>query len=76
MSQVFGVSTDPKPGVDGHIFPNPVDPNSYMCMLCYKNGSLTRQGKETLSRSFSCSHIVILTHRIPISVVQILGLAK
>ncbi|BBN14168.1 xylulokinase [Marchantia polymorpha subsp. ruderalis] len=40
---VFGVSTDPKPGVDGHIFPNPVDPNSYMCMLCYKNGSLTRQ---------------------------------
>ncbi|KAL2620866.1 hypothetical protein R1flu_001071 [Riccia fluitans] len=40
---VFGVSIDPKPGVDGHVFPNPVDPNSYMCMLCYKNGSLTRQ---------------------------------
>ncbi|KAL2611285.1 hypothetical protein R1flu_022977 [Riccia fluitans] len=41
--QVFGVSTDPKPGVDGHVLPNPVDPNSYMFMLCYKNGSLTRR---------------------------------
>ncbi|KAL2611280.1 hypothetical protein R1flu_022972 [Riccia fluitans] len=42
-TKVFGVSTDPKPGVDGHVLPNPVDPNSYMFMLCYKNGSLTRR---------------------------------
>eukprot|EP00897_Mesotaenium_endlicherianum_P008578 jgi/Mesen1/7749/ME000407S06974 len=27
----------------GHVFANPVDPASYMAMLCYKNGSLTRQ---------------------------------
>ncbi|CAM6109521.1 unnamed protein product [Calypogeia fissa] len=40
---VFGVSRDPRPGLNGHVFPNPVDPESYMCMLCYKNGSLTRQ---------------------------------
>jgi xylulokinase len=44
---LFGVSKDPQPGVDGHFFPNPVDPESYMCMLCYKNGSLTRQGKKS-----------------------------
>ncbi|CAA2984457.1 Xylulose kinase [Olea europaea subsp. europaea] len=27
----------------GHVFPNPVDPKSYMVMLCYKNGSLARE---------------------------------
>jgi hypothetical protein len=29
--------------VEGHFFPNPVDPKSYMAMLCYKNGSLSRE---------------------------------
>jgi len=31
-------------GLEGHFFPNPVDPASYMAMLCYKNGSLSREG--------------------------------
>ena len=31
------------PQVEGHVFINPIDKNSYMGMLCYKNGSLTRQ---------------------------------
>jgi len=31
------------PGLEGHFFPNPVDPNSHMVMLCYKNGSLSRE---------------------------------
>lgn len=30
------------PGIEGHMFMNPVDPDSHMSMLCYKNGSLAR----------------------------------
>lgn len=40
---VFGLTKTPHPGLEGHVFPNPVDPESYMAMLCYKNGSLTRE---------------------------------
>lgn len=32
-----------KPGLEGHMFMNPVDPDSHMAMLCYKNGSLARE---------------------------------
>jgi len=31
------------PGIDGHVLVNPIDPKSYMGMLCYKNGSLCRE---------------------------------
>ncbi|KAI9199998.1 hypothetical protein LWI28_001306 [Acer negundo] len=40
---VFGITYDPQPGLEGHVFPNPVDPESYMVMLVYKNASLTRE---------------------------------
>jgi xylulokinase len=40
---MFGITSSPTPGIEGHIFANPVDPKSYMAMLCYKNGSLTRE---------------------------------
>lgn len=41
---VFGTLTEPRPsGREGHIFVNPVDPAGYMAMICYKNGSLTRE---------------------------------
>ncbi|CAH0518399.1 unnamed protein product [Peronospora belbahrii] len=30
-------------GKEGHFFCNPIDPNSFMAMICFKNGSLTRQ---------------------------------
>lgn len=40
---VFGITDAPEPSVDGNILPNPVDPKTYMVMLCYKNGSLTRE---------------------------------
>ena len=40
---MFGILPEPQPGVEGHLFANPVDPASYMAMLCYKNGSLTRE---------------------------------
>ncbi|PSS31526.1 Xylulose kinase [Actinidia chinensis var. chinensis] len=40
---VFGITSDPQPSLEGHVFPNPVDTKGYMVMLCYKNGSLTRE---------------------------------
>jgi xylulokinase len=40
---MFGITAAPTPGLEGHIFVNPVDPASYMAMLCYKNGSITRE---------------------------------
>jgi len=27
----------------GHIFCNPIDPEGHMALICYKNGSLTRE---------------------------------
>jgi sugar (pentulose or hexulose) kinase len=34
---LFGVLEKPKPsGKEGHILANPVDPRTYMAMLCYK----------------------------------------
>ncbi|XP_024174458.1 xylulose kinase 2 isoform X1 [Rosa chinensis] len=41
---VFGITDDPQPGLEGHVFPNPVDTKSYIVMLCYKNGSPAREG--------------------------------
>lgn len=40
---VFGITNELKPCLEGHVFPNPVDEKGYMVMLCYKNGSLTRE---------------------------------
>ncbi|GKV19973.1 hypothetical protein SLEP1_g30162 [Rubroshorea leprosula] len=40
---VFGVTKDPQPRLEGHVLPNPVDPESHMVMLGHKNGSLMRE---------------------------------
>jgi len=42
---IFGITgaTESSPGLEGHVFVNPVDPASHMVMLCYKNGSLVRE---------------------------------
>ena len=40
---VFGITDNPQPNTFSHIFPNPIDPTSYMVMLCFKNGALTRE---------------------------------
>ncbi len=41
---VFGSLAQPVPSAsEGHIFVNPVDPAGYMALVCYKNGSLTRE---------------------------------
>lgn len=34
---------EPKLVLDGHVLCNPVDQNAYMALLCFKNGSLTRE---------------------------------
>lgn len=34
---------EPTPALEGHIFCNPVQPEDYMALLCFKNGSLTRE---------------------------------
>eukprot|EP00069_Balaena_mysticetus_P009641 bmy_20314T0 len=34
---------EPTPSLEGHIFCNPVDPQHYMALLCFKNGSLMRE---------------------------------
>ncbi|AES73920.1 putative xylulokinase [Medicago truncatula] len=40
---VFMITKDSNPGLEGHVFPSPVDAEGYMVMLVYKNGSLTRE---------------------------------
>lgn len=45
---VFGITNEPQPRLEGHVFPNPVNTKGYMVMLCYKNGSLTREDIRNL----------------------------
>lgn len=33
----------PKPSLDGHIFVNPINEDHFMGLICFKNGSLTRE---------------------------------
>ncbi|KAJ3611451.1 hypothetical protein NHX12_021466 [Muraenolepis orangiensis] len=40
---VFSWIKQPRPALEGHVFCNPVDWQSYMALLCFKNGSLTRE---------------------------------
>ncbi|CAK8678551.1 xylulose kinase-like isoform X2 [Clavelina lepadiformis] len=34
---------EPHPSTEGHIFINPIDDDAFMALLCFKNGSLTRE---------------------------------
>ncbi|KAF3703921.1 Xylulose kinase [Channa argus] len=40
---VFLWIQQPRPALEGHIFCNPVEQQAYMALLCFKNGSLTRE---------------------------------
>lgn len=40
---MFGFMKKAKPGVDGHVLFNPINPKSFMGMIVYKNGSLCRE---------------------------------
>ena len=33
----------PRPQLTGHVWPSPVSASAFMALLCYKNGSLTRE---------------------------------
>ncbi|ELK13644.1 xylulose kinase isoform X1 [Pteropus alecto] len=44
---------EPTPALEGHIFCNPVDPQQYMALLCFKNGSLMRE--KIRDEAASCS---------------------
>ncbi|XP_073915942.1 xylulose kinase isoform X1 [Castor canadensis] len=46
---------EPTPALEGHIFCNPVDPQHYMALLCFKNGSLMREKIRDVSASRSWS---------------------
>ncbi|XP_014912125.1 xylulose kinase isoform X4 [Poecilia latipinna] len=35
--------SEPRPSLEGHVFCNPVEPDGFMALLCFKNGSLTRE---------------------------------
>ncbi|KAJ6939659.1 hypothetical protein NC651_005962 [Populus alba x Populus x berolinensis] len=43
LMQVFGIASDPRPGLEGHISPDPVDAEGYMVLLVYENVSLTQE---------------------------------
>uniref|UniRef100_A0A3Q2EFJ7 Xylulose kinase n=1 Tax=Cyprinodon variegatus TaxID=28743 RepID=A0A3Q2EFJ7_CYPVA len=40
---VFLWLQEPRPALEGHVFCNPVELQAYMALLCFKNGSLTRE---------------------------------
>lgn len=41
---IFGTLSNPKPSAtEGHIFANPINPKGHMALVCWKNGSLTRE---------------------------------
>jgi len=40
---VFVWLKEPRPQLTGHVWPNPVEEQAFMALLCYKNGSLTRE---------------------------------
>jgi xylulokinase len=40
---LFGLTPNPRPSGEGHVFCDPTHPEGYMVLLCYKNGSLTRE---------------------------------
>jgi len=48
---LFGPLLHPNPALEGHIFCDPVRPDGYMALLCYKNGSLTREHIRNLYAS-------------------------
>ncbi|TYZ63891.1 hypothetical protein PybrP1_006254 [[Pythium] brassicae (nom. inval.)] len=43
LMSVVAPGTQADHNIDGHLFCNPIDPDNLMAMLCFQNGSLTRQ---------------------------------
>lgn len=61
---MFGALREPRPSAsEGHIFASPVDPDSYMAMIVYKNGSLTREAIRDAAADGSWSRFETLLAR-------------
>ncbi|VDM46035.1 unnamed protein product [Toxocara canis] len=53
------------PALEGHLFRNPVDPNTYMGMLCFKNGSFTRDRIRNVVAASDWKSFATLTTQTP-----------
>jgi len=62
---IFAVAKAPHPSLEHHIFANPLDGNSYMALICYKNGSLTREDIRNKVASSSWSKFNELLQKTP-----------
>jgi len=40
---IFALLGEPSPKIEGHVFGSPVDPDGYMSLICFTNGSLVRE---------------------------------
>ena len=61
---VFAALATPRPSAsEGHIFASPIDPRGYMALICYKNGSLTREyiRDRAAGRSWAKFNALLLT---------------
>ena len=64
---VFGSLAQPRPSAEeGHIFANPVEPRGYMALICYKNGSLTRDHVRDAVAGGSWSRFAELVEKAPV----------
>lgn len=50
------ITKDLNPRLEGPVLPSPVDPEDYMVMLVYKNGSLAREGSVFNWNLYYCAH--------------------
>jgi len=41
---IFALLGVPTPKIEGHVFGSPIDPDGYMSLICFMNGSLVREG--------------------------------
>ena len=39
---IFALLGEPSPKIEGHVFGSPIDPEGYMSLICFTNGSLVR----------------------------------
>jgi len=56
---------DPKPSVNGHILRNPVDESQYLGLICFKNGSKTRERIRDSCSSGDWNHFSRLLDSVP-----------
>ncbi|XP_049912607.1 xylulose kinase isoform X4 [Epinephelus moara] len=63
---VFLWIQQPCPALEGHIFCNPVDWQAFMALLCFKNGSLTRERIRNKCAGGSWEHFSVALRETPL----------